>query len=155
MATTAKSIVPAPKAKGQKARKPMTKQHKAKLVAALANWRVSLTDEDREALAEQSRKVHQERWSKMTKQERDARLAGVRAWQAQQRAAKADKAKPVPKVGARKAPPKDSRRTEVSERTARKGTVKLLAESTRPLEADLKLDVVEEARKRTRKAATK
>jgi hypothetical protein len=25
--------------------------HKAKLVAALANWRASLTDEDREALA--------------------------------------------------------------------------------------------------------
>jgi hypothetical protein len=49
MATTAKSIVPAPKDKGQKARKPMTKQHKAKLVAALANWRASLTDEDRAA----------------------------------------------------------------------------------------------------------
>jgi hypothetical protein len=129
MATTAKGIVPAPKAKGQKVRKPMTKQHKAKLVAALANWRASMTDEERAELAERNRQRHQQKWAGMTKKERDARLAGVRAWQAEQRAAKraAAKAKPTPKAGARKAPAKPSPATEVSESAARAGTRKAVA----------------------------
>jgi hypothetical protein len=129
MATTAKTIVPAHTASGQK-RKPMTKQHKAKLVAGLATWRASLTDDERAELAEQSRTAHRERWAKMTKKERDPRLAGVRAWQAEQRAARAAKerpaakAKPAPRVRATKAPAKPSPRTEVSESAVPAGTRK-------------------------------
>lgn len=47
MATTATRIVPDTRPKGQKARpKPLSKAHKAKLAAALATWRASLTEED-------------------------------------------------------------------------------------------------------------
>jgi len=111
MATTAKTIVP----DKPKTKKPISKAHKAKLAAALANWRASLTDKDREAWRAQNRTTHQQRWAAMTKKERDARLAGVRAWQAAQRAAKAAKAKAAPKVAAKAVPRKRSRATEVSE----------------------------------------
>ena len=93
MATTAKSIVPDTKAQGQKRRKPLSKAHKAKLAAALANWRASLTDEDRAAQAERMRQAHRDRWDGMTAKEKAAALAGVKAWQAKQRAAKRAAAK--------------------------------------------------------------
>ena len=147
MATTANGILPRTGKEGHPpSRKPMSKAHKAKLRAALANWRASLTDEEREALKERNRQTHQERWAGMTKKERDAGLAGVRKWQAEQRAAKrvAPKAKPAPKIDPKKAPAKRSRAASVGERTARNGTVKPLAESTRPLEADLELREVSE-----------
>ena len=50
MATTAKVIVPDTKAKGQKRRKPLSKAHKEKLASALADWRASLSEEDKAEL---------------------------------------------------------------------------------------------------------
>lgn len=128
MATTAKPIVPESKASGHKGRKPMTKAHKRKLVSALDRWRASLTPEQREELSRQQRQKHQAAWAAMSPEERDARLAGVRAWQQAQRERKQAEAKPkaAPKVGARKAPGKGSRRTERGERTGRARSVEVI-----------------------------
>ena len=120
MATTAKTIVPEPKAKGQKRRKPLTKSHKAKLASALADWRASLTQEDKAELRTRNAAAHKARWNSLSKREKADRLAGVRAWQAAQRAAKA-KPKARPKVAAKAPAAKPSRATEVSESAARKG----------------------------------
>ena len=49
-ATTAKGILPDSKGEGK--RKQLSKVHEAKLVAALAKWRPSLSDEERQALKE-------------------------------------------------------------------------------------------------------
>lgn len=97
MATTAKRIVPEATAKGQKRRKPLSKAHKARLVAALANWRALLTDEDKAALAERNAAAHKARWDSMSERERKARLAGVKAWQREQKAAKRAAANAAPK----------------------------------------------------------
>jgi hypothetical protein len=128
MATTAKPIVPESKASGQKGRKPLTKAHKQKLVSALDRWRASLTPEQKAELAEQQRQKHQANWAAMPQEERDARLAGVRAWQQAQREKKQAEAKPkpAPKVGAKNAPQKGSRRTERGERTARARAVEVI-----------------------------
>jgi hypothetical protein len=114
-------------------RKPLTKAHKAKLAAALNRWRAGLTDKDKEELKERNKAAHKTRWANMSKRERDERLAGVRAWQAEQRAAKAAAekaakaaAKPKPKAGAKTAPPKAARRSEVSEKLARARTVEVV-----------------------------
>ncbi len=66
MATTAKRIVPDPKPKDQKQRKPLSRAHKAKLVAALAKWRTGLTDEEPAELAERNRQTQRDRWHKMS-----------------------------------------------------------------------------------------
>ena len=113
-ASTAKAIVPQANAATKKA---LPKAHTAKLLTGLELWRASLTAEDREALNERNRQTHCERWKNMSERERKDRLAGVRAWQKEQRAKKraAAKAKPAPKVDPKKAPPKPSSATEVSE----------------------------------------
>ena len=114
MATTAKAIVPQAK---PTTKKPLSKAHKARLVSGLEKWRASLTDEERAELAERNRQTHRERWNNMSERERKERLAGVRAWQKEQRAKKraAAKAKPAPKIDPKKAPAKPSSAAEVSE----------------------------------------
>lgn len=114
-ATTAKGILPDSTGKGK--RKQLSKAHKAKLVSALAKWRASLSDEDREALKERTREAQQARWNAMSEREKGDRLAGVKAWQKAQRDAKraAAKAKPAPKPRATKAPRKAEDRTERGE----------------------------------------
>jgi hypothetical protein len=126
MATTAKPIVPESTGSGQKGRKPMTKAHKRRLVSALDQWRASLTPEQKEELRMVNKLKQKARWDNMSDRERKERLAGVRKWQAEQRAAKraAEKAakaaaKDAPKAGAKKAPGKGSRRTERGESAAR------------------------------------
>ena len=108
MATTAKGILPqqagtsSAGSKGSKGRRPLTKAHKAKLAAALADWRAALTDEDKAALRERNAATHKERWNNLSERERRDRLAGVKAWQRQQKAAKRAAAKaaskPAPKA---------------------------------------------------------
>lgn len=117
MATTAKNIVPDATPKDQKQRKPISKRHKAKLVSALDRWRSGLTDEERAELAERNRQTQKARWDSMSKKEKDARLAGVRAWQEAQRAKKRAeaKAKPASKTGAKKAPAQPSSAASVGE----------------------------------------
>lgn len=131
MATTAKSIVPDTRPKGQKRRKPLSKATKAKLAAALANWRASLTDEDRAALAERTREASRVRWEGKTAKEKAAAMAGVKAWQAQQRAAKRAAAKaapkPEPKRGAKPKAAKPSPADSVGESAARKGRTRKAA----------------------------
>jgi hypothetical protein len=117
MATTAKTIVPDTKTKGQK-RKPMSKAHKAKLAASLADWRASLTDEDKAELRARTAAAHKARWDSMSERERRDRLAGVKAWHAQQRAAKKAEAKAAPKVGPKAKAAKPATATEVSESPA-------------------------------------
>lgn len=126
MATTAKTIVPEPKAKGQKRRKPLSKAHKAKLASALADWRASLTDDDKAELKARNAATHKARWDNLSKREKADRLAGVRAWQAAQRAAK-PKPKARPNVAAKAPAPKPSRATEVSESAPRKRSRKAAA----------------------------
>jgi hypothetical protein len=123
MATTATRIVPdrankGDPGKGQQKRKPMSKSHKAKLVKALKEWRDGLSDEERAELAERNRQTHKDRWASMSKRERDARLAGVRKWQAEQRAAKKAAAKGAPKADPKTAPGKGSTATSVGESAA-------------------------------------
>jgi len=121
MATTAKTIVPDKK-------KAQSKAHRAKLASALANWRASLTDEDRAELKARTAATHRARWDNMTEKERKARLAGVKAWQAQQRAAKRAAAKTAPKApvmpSGSKAPAKGSRAVSVGSTPARKAAAK-------------------------------
>jgi len=104
-------------------RKPLTKAQKAKMQAGLKRWRDSLTDEARAAKSAQAKS----RWAAMSKKEQAASLAGVQAWHAEQRAAKADKAKPAPKPGSKTAARKRSRATEVSESPTRARTRKAVA----------------------------
>ena len=120
MASTAKGIVPDPQPSDQKRRKPMSKQHKAKLVSALEKWRASLSDEERAELKRRNREAQQARWDAMTDRERRDRLAGVKKWQAEQRAAKraAAKAKPGPKANTTKAPRTAEDRTKLGESAA-------------------------------------
>lgn len=115
--TTAKAIVPQPKAT---TKKPMTKAHKAKLVSALEKWRASLSDEERAELKRRNREAQQARWDAMSDRERRNRLAGVKKWQAEQRAAKraAAKAKAAPKANPTKAPRTAEDRTELGESAA-------------------------------------
>ena len=152
MATTAKGIVPDPKAKGQKARKPMSKQLKARLVAGLKEWRDGLSEEERANLAERTRQTHKERWANLTERQRHDRLAGVRAWQKEQRSKKraAAKAKPAPKVDPKKAPRKAAKRTEVSE-----GAVEIEVIGPNGTSKPSKGNNVLAAPKRTRKAVAK
>jgi hypothetical protein len=140
MATTAKTIVPESQPKGRKA---LSKAHKAKLAAALAEWRASLTEEDRAALRERNAAAHKERWNNMSERERKDRLAGVKAWQRQQKAAKRAAAKAAPKAAPKARAAKGSSAASGGERLVHKRTVKPLP--------DLQLDVLEQPRKRTRK----
>lgn len=121
MATTAKTIVPDKK-------KPLSRAHRAKLTSALANWRASLTDAERAELKARTAATHRARWDNMTEKERKARLAGVKAWQAQQRAAKRAAAKTAPKApvmaSGTKAPSKGSRTAFVGSTPARKAAAK-------------------------------
>ena len=121
-ATTAKGILPETKgndqpAPGQRKRKPLSRAHKAKLVSALEKWRASLSDEQRQALKERNRDAQQARWNAMSDREKRDRLAGVKAWQKEQRAKKlaAAKAKPAPKAGTTKGRRKAENRTERGE----------------------------------------
>lgn len=63
--------------------------------------------EQKAELAERNRQKARERWANTTEGERRERLAGVKAWQKEQKAAKraAAKAKDEPKAGTMKAPP--------------------------------------------------
>jgi hypothetical protein len=121
MATTAKPIVPDKK-------KPLSKAHRAKPASALAIWRASLTDEDRAELKARTAATHRARWDNMTEKERKAQLAGVKAWQAHQRAAKRAAAKASRKApvmaSATKAPSKGSRAVSVGSTPARKAAAK-------------------------------
>ena len=154
MATTAKSIVAETKGSGQNGRKPMSKAHKRKLVSGLDQWRASLTPEQKAELAEKQRQKHRAAWASMPKEERDARLAGVRAWQQAQREKKQAEAKPkpAPKPRAKKAPPKGSRRIERGESAIPAGAVEVIGPdgTSKPSKDNNVL-----ANRRTRKAAAK
>jgi len=125
MATTATPIVP------RKPKRALSKAHRAKLVSALAKWRASLTEEERAELSARTAATHRARWDNLTERERKAWLAGVKAWQAQQRAAKRAAAKATPKApvmaSGTKAPAKGSRADSVGETPSRAGRTRKAA----------------------------
>lgn len=102
MATTPTHSVPDAGKQSQPGRKAPTKA--TKMQPALAKWRAGLTPEAKAELAERIRETQRQRWLNLSERERRDRLAGVKAWQREQRKAKRDAARAKAKAPAKAGP---------------------------------------------------
>jgi hypothetical protein len=114
------------------------------MAAALKRWRDSLTPEDRAELAERTRQTQRDRWNSMSEREKRDRLAGLKAWQREQRKAKRDAARAKAAAEPKASPKAKARRG--STRTSAAPGLPRTAEAVEDALADI-LDVPRRARK--------